>query len=60
MVLVHVVNPQSFHWTMDLHMPWRLLTTLASAVVGAAALTALWSARTAMSVDAVRAVRDDW
>jgi putative ABC transport system permease protein len=60
MVLVHVVNPQSFHWTMNLHMPWRLLATLASAVVGAAALTALWSARTAMSVDAVRAVRDDW
>jgi putative ABC transport system permease protein len=21
-VLVHVVNPQSFHWTMDLLVPW--------------------------------------
>jgi putative ABC transport system permease protein len=21
-VLVHVVNPQSFHWTMDLLLPW--------------------------------------
>ncbi|HXZ08566.1 MAG TPA: ABC transporter permease, partial [Paraburkholderia sp.] len=60
MVLIHVVNPQSFHWTMSLHMPWVLLVTLASTVVGAAALTALWSARAAMSVDAVRAVRDDW
>jgi putative ABC transport system permease protein len=60
MVLVHVVNPQSFHWTMKLHMPWGLLILLASAVVGAAALTAVWSARAAMSVDAVRAVRDDW
>lgn len=60
MVLVHVVNPQSFHWTMNLTMPWGLLVVLASGVVGAAVLTAVWSARAAMSVDAVRAVRDDW
>ncbi|MFP4905312.1 FtsX-like permease family protein, partial [Paraburkholderia sp. BR14261] len=60
MVLVHVVNPQSFHWTMSVHMPWGLLAALASAVVVAAALTALLSSRAAMSVDAVRAVRDDW
>jgi putative ABC transport system permease protein len=60
MVLVHVVNPQSFHWTMSLHMPWGLLAVLAAAVVVAAALTALLSSRAAMSVDAVRAVRDDW
>ncbi|TKC85966.1 ABC transporter permease [Trinickia terrae] len=60
MVLVHVVNPQSFHWTMSLHMPWGLVTALAAAVVAAAALTALFSSRAAMSVDAVRAVRDDW
>jgi len=59
-VLVYVVNPQSFHWTMTLHMPWALVMTLASAVILAAALTALWSARSALSVDAVRAVRDDW
>ncbi|MGU7782742.1 FtsX-like permease family protein [Burkholderia sp. PU8-34] len=59
-VLVYVVNPQSFHWTMSLHMPWGLLVALASAVICAAALTALWSARAAMLVDAVRAVRDDW
>lgn len=60
MVLVHVVNPQSFHWTMRVHMPWGLLAALAAAVVVAAALTALLSSRAAMSVDAVRAVRDDW
>ncbi|CAB3769269.1 FtsX-like permease family protein [Paraburkholderia solisilvae] len=59
-VLVYVVNPQSFHWTMSLHMPWTLVIALASSVVLAAALTALWSARSALSVDAVHAVRDDW
>ncbi|HEY3598388.1 MAG TPA: FtsX-like permease family protein [Paraburkholderia sp.] len=60
MVLVYVVNPQSFHWTMSLHMPWGLVALLGSAMVVTAALTALWSARSAMSVDAVRAVREDW
>jgi putative ABC transport system permease protein len=59
-VLVHVINPQSFHWTMNIHIPWLLLAALACLVVGAAALTARVSARAAMSVDAVRAVRDDW
>jgi putative ABC transport system permease protein len=59
-VLVYVINPQSFHWTMSLHLPWGLLVVLASTVVCAAAFTALWGARAAMSADAVRAVRDDW
>ena len=27
-VLVHVVNPQSFHWTMPLHVPWLRVVTL--------------------------------
>ena len=29
-VLVHVVNPQSFHWTMDLLLPWGRLALLCS------------------------------
>jgi putative ABC transport system permease protein len=59
-VLVAVVNPQSFHWTMTLHMPWGLLAVSALALVAAAALTALASGRRAMAVGAVRAVREDW
>jgi len=31
-VLVHVVNPQSFHWTMPLHVPALQVTALAAAV----------------------------
>ena len=34
-VLVHVVNPQSFHWTMDLRVPWARLLWLCAAVVAA-------------------------
>jgi hypothetical protein len=29
-------------------------------LIGAAAVTALWSGRAAMSQDAIRAVREDW
>src|SRR3979411_1308089 len=25
LVLIHVVNLQSFHWGMELHLPWQLL-----------------------------------
>ncbi|HEX7636310.1 MAG TPA: FtsX-like permease family protein [Noviherbaspirillum sp.] len=60
LILVFVVNPQSFHWTMQLHVPWRALTALALALLTAAALTALAAGRYAVSGDAVRAVREDW
>ena len=59
-VLIHVVNPQSFHWTMDTQMPWRLLLSLVPALVVAAAGAAVLAGRRALSADAVRAVREDW
>jgi len=60
LILIRVVNPQSFHWSMDLMMPWRSLALLAAALIIAAALTALLSGRRAMSGSAVRAVKEDW
>lgn len=59
-VLVHVVNPQSFHWTMDLVLPWGRLALLCAAVVLAGALTAAWTARRAASRSAVLSVKEDW
>jgi putative ABC transport system permease protein len=59
-VLVHVVNPQSFHWTMDLVLPWARLALLCAAVVAAGVLTAAWTARRAASRSAVLSVREDW
>ena len=59
-VLVHVVNPQSFHWTMELTLPgWRLLA-LGAAVVVAGTLTAWLAGRAAAGRDAVLAVKEDW
>lgn len=60
LILIHVVNRQSFHWSMELHMPWLPLAGLATLVVAAAVATAVWSGRAAMNDDVVRAVREDW
>jgi putative ABC transport system permease protein len=59
-VLVHVVNPQSFHWTMDLLVPWLRLLALCLAVVVAGTLTAWLAGRAAAGRDAVLAVKEDW
>jgi len=59
-VLVHVVNPQSFHWTMDLQVPWLRLLALCAAVVVAGTATAWLAGRAAAGHDAVLAVKEDW
>jgi putative ABC transport system permease protein len=60
LVLVYVINRQSFNWSIDLALPAWQLAILSLTLVGAAALTAVWSGRAALSQDAVRAVREDW
>ncbi|MFL6674220.1 MAG: FtsX-like permease family protein [Massilia sp.] len=60
LILVFVVNPQSFHWTMQLHLPWSLLAGVAAVLLAASIATALVSGRSALSGGPVRAVREDW
>lgn len=60
LVLVKVVNPQSFHWTMDLATPWLRLLGLCAAVVACGTAAAWAAARSATAQSAVRAVREDW
>ena len=59
-VLVKVVNPQSFHWTMELLLPWARLAALCAAVVTAGTLTAWLAARSAVGRQTVMAVKEDW
>ena len=59
-VLVRVVNPQSFHWTMDLITPWLRLLALCAAVIAAGTVTAWLAGRAAAGKDAVLAVKEDW
>jgi len=60
LVLVYVVNRQSFHWSMELHPPYALLFALSSILVVLAIVTAIVSGREAMGMGPVRAVREDW
>jgi putative ABC transport system permease protein len=60
LVLVYVINRQSFNWSIDLAVPWLQLAAVALVLVAAAGLTAMFSGRAATGVSAVRAVREDW
>jgi putative ABC transport system permease protein len=60
LVLVYVVNRQSFHWSMELHPPYALLLFLVIILVALAVLTAIISGREATGMGPVRAVREDW
>ena len=59
-VLVHVVNPQSFHWTMQLSIPWGRLLLLGAAVLAAGACAAWLAGRAAASGNMALAVKEDW
>ena len=59
-VLIHVVNPQSFNWTMATRVPVGTLVAVAAALTGAAAATAVLAGRRATAQSAVQSVREDW
>ena len=59
-VLVYVVNPQSFHWTMDLRFPAARLALLGLAVVATGTAAAWLSGHSAASRWAASSVKEDW
>jgi putative ABC transport system permease protein len=59
LVLVHVVNRQSFHWTLEVHWPITGVAALLAAVVALCAVGARLSAAFAVRHEAVLAVKDD-
>ncbi len=60
MILIYVVNRQSFHWSMDVFVPYPALLVLSVVVAGSSAAIAIISGRNAMSGDVVAAVKEDW
>ncbi len=60
LVLIHVVNRQSFHWSMDVAVPWGGLVAFAVALLALALIATRVAGRQATGDDAVRAVKDDW
>ncbi len=60
LVLIHVINRQSFHWSMDLHVPVLALVLVSAVLVLAATGTAMASGRRAMTGQPIAAVKEDW
>jgi putative ABC transport system permease protein len=60
LVLIEVINRQSFHWSMDIQIPFATLLTFCLAMVALAGLAARLSGAQAMQREAVLAVREDW
>ena len=60
LVLVYVVNRQSFNWSMEFHPPYGFLFGLVLVLVTLAVVTAILSGKEAMGIGPVRAVREDW
>ena len=59
LVLVHVVNRQSFHWSLEMHWPVAALAALLAAIVTACAIGARVSGALAVRQEAVLAVKED-
>jgi putative ABC transport system permease protein len=59
LVLIRVVNRQSFHWTIEVHWPLAALAALVAAIVVLCAIGARASAALAVRREAVLAVKDD-
>jgi len=60
LILIHVVNRQSFNWSMDLHPPYLLIVALSLLLVFLSSITAFLSGREATGLGPVRAVKEDW
>jgi putative ABC transport system permease protein len=59
-VLIEIINRQSFHWSMDLAVPWGGLAIFAGSLVLLASIVARLAGARAMQRSAVLAVKEDW
>jgi putative ABC transport system permease protein len=58
-VLVAVVQPQSFHWTLEFREPWEALATTPGAIVVACIASGLWPAARATRASLHADLRED-
>jgi len=58
-VLIFVVNVQSFGWTIQFHIPWLFLVHSTLAILSVTALCGLYPASRAANIQAVRVVREE-
>ena len=58
MVLIFVINVQSFGWTIQFHVPFLFLLQSTAIIAAASALFGTFPARRAAGVDALHTVRE--
>jgi putative ABC transport system permease protein len=59
LVLIYVINVQSFGWTIQFHLPLWFIAQSTLLVIGAAGLFGLYPAVRAATVDAIQTVREE-
>jgi putative ABC transport system permease protein len=59
LLLIFVINRQSFGWLIDLHVPFDLLAETVVLVVGASLIAGLWPAALAARIRTADAVREE-
>ena len=60
LVLIHRVNPQSFHWTMETRLPLGLIALSAAALAACGAIAAALAVRAATGEGPLVALKEDW
>ena len=60
LILIHWVNPQSFHWTMETRLPAGLIAASAAALALSGALAAALAVRAATADGPLDALKEDW
>ncbi len=60
LILIHWVNPQSFHWTMETTLPLGLIAASAATLALCGALAAALAVRVATGEGPLLALKEDW
>ncbi|MCQ8897122.1 ABC transporter permease [Limnobacter humi] len=59
-ILVFVVNPQSFHWTMEWFTPWRDLLVMVAVLMVMSTLTVTLALRSHLQHQLLMQLKEDW
>jgi putative ABC transport system permease protein len=60
-ILIHKVNPESFHWTMNTHFAWGQWVLISGLLLAIGVLAARWAARQGLDPKRLaESLRADW
>ncbi|MCE2744739.1 MAG: FtsX-like permease family protein [Burkholderiales bacterium] len=59
-ILIFVVNPQSFHWTMEWFTPWRDLAAMVLVLIAMSSATVTMALRNKLGTQLVEQLKEDW